>query len=95
MTVTDEHARLIDEHGQLASDYGALLRKFNQLSEQMAEIQQRTRQPLICKVLGHRWKITHMLKRAHYSDTSDSWIYYAHTCTRCWYEEKRSFWPSL
>lgn len=48
--------------------------------------------PLLCRLFGHKWRITHTLIRVH---ERDYWAYYAHTCPRCWTEVKRNLWPSI
>jgi hypothetical protein len=49
--------------------------------------------PLMCRVIGHRWKMSHVLSRDHQG--REVWVYLDHVCTRCWTTEKRNLWPSL
>lgn len=55
--------------------------------------------PWLCRIFGHRWRMSHALwsgpEKPQCWQYKDVWVYYAHTCTRCWLEERRSLWPTL
>lgn len=48
--------------------------------------------PLLCRVLGHRWRPSHVLTK-DYQDR-EIWAYVDHVCTRCWITEKRNLWAT-
>jgi hypothetical protein len=49
--------------------------------------------PLLCRLIGHRWKMSHVLE-GELGQKSERWVYVDHVCTRCYATQKRSLWPT-
>jgi hypothetical protein len=49
---------------------------------------------LLCRLFGHKWTFTHVLREGDRYSHKAVWVYYSHMCKRCYLEERRSLWPS-